>query len=156
MNLYRSPALLALRRTFRPGTLLTGHNHGPIPFPLPLPDGTLDPGAVSGTETPIPTLPSNISVNEPRRPNLPRPVPGHVDLGIPAVSLPNLNPDRQSDQSHELLPELRARMKTAKEELEASFVDGRPTPRTMGRQARLMDLQMQERYLLGDFNGYPR
>lgn len=38
MNAYRSPALMALRRTFRPSTLLTGGTSGPEPFPLPLPN----------------------------------------------------------------------------------------------------------------------
>ena len=33
------------------------------------------------------------------------------------------------------------RMKTAKDELEVIFVDTRPTPRTMNRQARLTDLR---------------
>jgi hypothetical protein len=55
-NIFNSPMLNSLRRTFRPPTLATGGDGGPAPFPLPLPGGLPEPDAVFGVEPSTPPV----------------------------------------------------------------------------------------------------
>ena len=55
-NIFNSPMLKSLRRTFRPPTLITGGDGSPAPFPLPLPGGLPEPDAVFGAESSTPPV----------------------------------------------------------------------------------------------------
>lgn len=56
-DIFNSPALRALRRTFRPGTLLTGGDTNVQPFPLPVPGGDVQSGGIFGAEPTLPRMP---------------------------------------------------------------------------------------------------
>lgn len=105
-NLFNSPMLNSLRRTFRPPTLVTGRDGGSAPFPLPLSGGIPEPDAVFGAEpstspvAPQPELPSFKAQPEldippvPPRAVDPARVPGGGAVGLVSNGVPNLERKR--------------------------------------------------------------
>lgn len=89
------------------------------------------------------------------QPGLPAPVPGGPDDGSKVTPLPNPDEKLVTERIMRELMELGVRIRAAKEQLEESFVDGRPGPLTQELQFRLMQLQIQERQLIAQLKETP-